>query len=431
MLTPESLPPYTVRLKLIDGSGTGFFVGQGLILTCLHVVKDARDNRETIEIIWQGQISGAKIINLPNLDGIDLALLQLNSSLDHKYVDFDHDLQLTDKLYTFGYTNDYPNGDPSDFEYIGLTGDENPLIKFKLGQVQPGFSGSPLLNLRTGKVCGVVNKTRDEYSDLGGRAIPVQTIFKYFPQLQPQKNAHNPFKPTSGGIKEIQQIFGREQEIKDIFEVLNSGSSAAIIGERGTGKTTMLWGIYHQAREYLLSHRQPLYLNLEGLAGDKDFYYELCHQIGIAANYDKPLKGTRLTRELEKHKILLLLDVVDNMTQKYFSYQLRSQLRELANRPDPPLRLVVAANRSLDVLFPDNKGGDSPFEGICQQFPIKLWDEAKIKEFISHRLSQTGVTFTEEEISSLVRQSQGKPREVMQNCFKLYQTKVNNSASRT
>lgn len=187
MLTPESLPPYTVRLKLIYGSGTGFFVGQGLILTCLHVVKDARDNQETIEIIWQGQISGAKIINLPNLDGINLALLQLNSSLDHKYVDFDHDLQLTDKLYTFGYTNDYPNGDPSDFEYIGLTGDENPLIKFKLGQVQPGFSGSPLLNLRTGKVCGVVNKTRDEYSDLGGRAIPVQTIFKYFPQLQPQK----------------------------------------------------------------------------------------------------------------------------------------------------------------------------------------------------------------------------------------------------
>ncbi|MFM6061239.1 MAG: serine protease, partial [Microcystis panniformis] len=154
MLTPESLPSYTVRLKLIYGSGTGFFVGQGLILTCLHVVKDVRDNRETIEIIWQGKMSSAKIIDLPNLDEIDLALLQLNSPLDHKYVDFDQDLQLTDKLYTFGYTNDYPNGDPSDFEYIGLTGDENPLIKFKLGQVQPGFSGSPLLNLRTGKVCG-------------------------------------------------------------------------------------------------------------------------------------------------------------------------------------------------------------------------------------------------------------------------------------
>ncbi|CCI13542.1 hypothetical protein MICAE_1990005 [Microcystis aeruginosa PCC 9806] len=51
---------------------------------------------------------------------------------------------------------------------------------------------------------------------------------KYFPQLQPQKNANNPFIATSEGIQEIQQIFGREQEIKDIFEVLNSGSSAAI-----------------------------------------------------------------------------------------------------------------------------------------------------------------------------------------------------------
>ena len=125
------------------------------------------------------------------------------------------------------------------------------------------------------------------------------------------------------------------------------------------------------------------------------------------------------------------MDVVDNMTQKYFTYQVRSQLRELANRPDPPLRLVVAANRPLNVLFPDNKGGDSPFEGICLECPVRLWNQAKIQEFISHRLSQTGVTFTEEEINYLVRQSQGKPREVMQSCFKLYQTKVNNSASRT
>jgi hypothetical protein len=35
------------------------------------------------------------------------------------------------------------------------------------------------------------------------------------------------------------------------------------------------------------------------------------------------------------------------------------------------------------------------------------------------------VTFTEEEINYLVRQSQGKPREVMQSCFKLYQSKIN------
>jgi hypothetical protein len=92
---------------------------------------------------------------------------------------------------------------------------------------------------------------------------------------------------------------------------------------------------------------------------------------------------------------------------------------------------IQESHRPLNVLFPDNKGGDSPFEGICLECPVRLWNQAKIQEFISHRLSQTGVTFTEEEINYLVRQSQGKPRELMQSCFKLYQSKVNNSASQT
>jgi hypothetical protein len=63
-------------------------------------VTSKQDNHETIEVIWQGQISSPKIVKLSNLDSVDLALLQLNSSLDHKSSDFDHNLQLTDKFYT-------------------------------------------------------------------------------------------------------------------------------------------------------------------------------------------------------------------------------------------------------------------------------------------------------------------------------------------
>jgi AAA+ ATPase superfamily predicted ATPase len=280
------------------------------------------------------------------------------------------------------------------------------------------------LNLRTGKICGVVNKTRDEYSDLGGRAIPVSTIFACFPELKPKKSPENPFTPLSGGIREPDKIFGREKEVKDICEILNSGSSVAIIGKGGIGKTTLLRAVEQQAGNYLRNPRKPLYLNLEGIAGDKDFYYELCSGIGISADYEKPLKGSRLTHELKKHKILLLLDVVDNMREKYFTHQVRSQLRDLANRPDPPLRLVVAANQRLNDLFADSKF-DSPFEGICLEINVESWSKEKIKEFIDCRLFDTEITFTEEEISSIIQNNQGYPREIMQACFRLYQTKIN------
>jgi len=53
-----------------------------------------------------------------------------------------------------------------------------------LGQVRPGMSGSPLLNQRTGKVCGIVKFTRDRSFDLGGGAIPTHVILEQFPQLR-------------------------------------------------------------------------------------------------------------------------------------------------------------------------------------------------------------------------------------------------------
>jgi hypothetical protein len=46
------------------------------------------------------------------------------------------------------------------------------------------MSGAPLLNQRTGKVCGIVKFTRDRSFDLGGGAIPTRVILEQFPQLR-------------------------------------------------------------------------------------------------------------------------------------------------------------------------------------------------------------------------------------------------------
>ncbi|HKI16631.1 MAG TPA: AAA family ATPase, partial [Isosphaeraceae bacterium] len=57
------------------------------------------------------------------------------------------------------------------------------MLQFKNCQILPGMSGSPALNLATGSVCGVVKRSRDEDSLMGGRAVPVAAAFNSFADL--------------------------------------------------------------------------------------------------------------------------------------------------------------------------------------------------------------------------------------------------------
>lgn len=162
----------------------------GLILTCAHVVQHA--SGKTIKVRWQNEENWAEAIVVKSLpDPYDLALLKVplfEATMPH-CVSLDRTtIQSRDFLYLFGYPdNDFPNGCPATFNCEGLTGDEPSFIKFASGQVRPGMSGSPLLNQRTGDVCGIVKFTRDRSSDLGGGAIGSTTILAQFPELIEQQ----------------------------------------------------------------------------------------------------------------------------------------------------------------------------------------------------------------------------------------------------
>ena len=53
-------------------------------------------------------------------------------------------------------------------------------------------------------------------------------------------NNQNPFVPTTGRIENLETFFGREPEIKQIFELLNNASSVVLIGEQAIGKSSLL-----------------------------------------------------------------------------------------------------------------------------------------------------------------------------------------------
>ncbi|MEL6463049.1 MAG: hypothetical protein AAFQ91_33350, partial [Cyanobacteria bacterium J06621_15] len=94
----------------------------------------------------------------------------------------------------------------------------------------------------------------------------------------------------------------------------------------------------------------------------------------------------------------------------------------LANGNDAPLRLVVAASTSLDKLFPDSNeiGMVSPFQNICLEEEINLWDEATVRDFINYRLKDNPIQFTESEITQIITSCGGYPKEIMQMCYRIY-----------
>jgi len=69
--------------------------------------------------------------------------------------------------------------------------------------------------------------------------------------VQHQNSITNPFVPQQGRVDDLKQFFNREREIRRVFEVLNSGSSVALIGEEGIGKSSLLWKICQLAESCL------------------------------------------------------------------------------------------------------------------------------------------------------------------------------------
>ena len=237
------------------------------------------------------------------------------------------------------------------------------------------------------------------------------------PLLRGEGSNLNPFVPQHAIVDNPQQFFNRDREIRRVFEVLNSGSSVALIGEEGIGKSSLLWKICQLAESCLYSPRESVFLDLNEVDDEDDFYSALCDKVGISES-----KGYRLSRNLRDRRVLLALDNVGKMRWEGFTRGVRDRLRGLAEGSNAPLKLILAASEPLDSLFNDShdEGKTSPLAGICQEENLKPWDEATARAFIDTRLAMSSVRFTEEEVVQLVQESGGYPQRLMRLCYQTY-----------
>jgi hypothetical protein len=57
---------------------------------------------------------------------------------------------------------------------------------------------------------------------------------------------------------------------------------------------------------------------------------------------------------------------------------------------------------------------------------LESWTDGIARAFIQHRLRDTNVRFSEDEIAQLAEQSQGHPAELARLCFYAYRDKMSN-----
>jgi hypothetical protein len=186
----NALPPCCVRID-VNGShaGSGFFVAPGTVLTCYHVLKlealSSEEARASISVVSPPRGTTYRLLDAREwspADEDDLAILRIEPADDHPFVLLDTGLRARDELHTFGFPDGYPTGAPAALVAEGWM-QADRWLKVAQGQVKRGMSGSPVLNIRTGAVCGILKRSSDPSQALGGYAVSVRQLLKLSPTL--------------------------------------------------------------------------------------------------------------------------------------------------------------------------------------------------------------------------------------------------------
>ncbi|MFJ9736919.1 trypsin-like serine peptidase [Streptomyces sp. NPDC101166] len=196
-------PRWAVRIRRADGeiTGTGILLSPDRVLTCAHVVKD-RHAHFTAEFV--GAASGREVPSVPawvdedayvpdqwDADGDpsgDVALLRLEQPRPDRETTRLHRLSASHReVQTYGFPFGHNGGIWFRATIVGGCGRDGQvqLSPVRKGEVaSPGCSGSGVMDVRTGKVIGMLlSSVRDEHGNGFSFMSPAETIVRHLPQL--------------------------------------------------------------------------------------------------------------------------------------------------------------------------------------------------------------------------------------------------------
>jgi len=232
--------------------GTGFIIHQdnygSYVLTCAHVVN------QVVEPIINGiEVEEKDIVSS---ETIDLAVLYLKGLFQKPLKLQNRSCQGKDvQLMGYsGFTGDKYQGKLRDATILGdkitIEGTKDnttyhawQIIAKDNHEIERGNSGGPLVCQKSGKVIAVVSNHKGVHQGYAISIEHLQDIWDKMPPFLFESDDENesPFIGLSAfSIEQSHLFFGRDREINDIIEKLKKEDIIAVVGDSGSGKSSLI-----------------------------------------------------------------------------------------------------------------------------------------------------------------------------------------------
>ena len=224
-------------------------------------------------------------------------------------------------------------------------------------------------------------------------------------------DAPNPFTER-GIIRDPKRFFGRKHELRQIFERLAAMQSVSIVGERRTGKSSLLAVIAATGPDRLGQEHEFHYIDLERVESTEDFIARALDALHTEGETIRDLE-----RAIQGRKVVLCLDEFEQSGE--FSKEFFGALRSLASTGD--LALVVASQEKLADLARDGVT-TSPFFNIFTSLRLGEMSRAESGELLNGLGQLGGRTFSADEVHAAYEETHGNPWKLQIFGYYLYET---------
>lgn len=216
---------------------------------------------------------------------------------------------------------------------------------------------------------------------------------------------HNPYM-NRVMIRNVEEFFGREQEIRKIFSRIGSErpQSVSLVGERRIGKSSILNYIYNPVnrRRFLANPNDSvfLYIDFQEKRGidPTEFFRILLERLIIEFNYNLQINiepgyegFKKVISALDENslKVIMVFDEFDLITKnKNFDSEFYSYMRSLANNFN--VAYLVASGRNLQTMCHSKEISDSPFFNIFSNLSLGQFSHEEALELITLPAKKAG-----------------------------------------